>query len=97
MTDTVPSQRYELDDRYRREEGRVFMSGVQALARLPLDQLRADRPAGLDTAAFVSGYQGSPLGGYDREESRRSAARVCATATGSSPSRGSTRSWRRPR
>ncbi len=67
MTDTVPSQRYELADRYRRDEGRVFMSGIQALARLPLEQLRADRLAGLDTAAFVCGYQGSPLAGYDRE------------------------------
>ena len=46
------------------------MSGVQALARIPLEQLRADRDAGLDTAAFVSGYQGSPLGGFDQEVAR---------------------------
>lgn len=55
---------YELDDRYLAADGRVFLTGIQALARLPLDQLRADRAAGLNTAAFVSGYQGSPLGGY---------------------------------
>ena len=46
---------YELDDRFRREDGRVFLSGVQALARLPVDQLRIDRRNGLTTAAFVSG------------------------------------------
>ena len=56
---------YELADRYRRTEGTVFLTGVQALARLPIDQLRADRAAGLSTAALVSGYPGSPLGGFD--------------------------------
>ncbi|MFT4988266.1 MAG: indolepyruvate ferredoxin oxidoreductase, partial [Acidimicrobiales bacterium] len=55
---------YQLDDRYQTDEGTVFLTGIQALARLPLEQLRADRRAGLNTAAFVSGYQGSPLGGY---------------------------------
>ncbi|MFM8268120.1 MAG: indolepyruvate ferredoxin oxidoreductase family protein [Ilumatobacteraceae bacterium] len=58
---------YELADRYRRDEGRVFLSGSQALARLPLEQLRADRRAGLRTAAYVTGYPGSPLAGYDRD------------------------------
>jgi indolepyruvate ferredoxin oxidoreductase len=58
---------YELDDRFRLEEGRVFCSGVQALARLPFDQLLADLRHGDHTAAFVSGYQGSPLAGYDAE------------------------------
>jgi indolepyruvate ferredoxin oxidoreductase len=43
---------------------------VQALARLPIDQLLADRRAGMNTAAFISGYPGSPLGGYDREVAR---------------------------
>ncbi len=56
---------YELADRYRRSEGTVFLTGVQALARLPVDRLRADRAAGLSTAALVSGYPGSPLGGFD--------------------------------
>ena len=57
---------YALDDRYLADEGRVFLTGIQALARLPLEQLRVDRRAGLNTAALVSGYPGSPLGGYDR-------------------------------
>ena len=54
-----------LDDKYTLDEGRVFISGVQALVRLPLMQRRRDRAAGLNTAGFVSGYRGSPLGGYD--------------------------------
>ena len=57
---------YDLDDRYLADEGRVFLTGIQALARLPLEQLRVDRRNGLNTAAFVSGYPGSPLGGFDR-------------------------------
>ena len=61
---------YELTDRYRATEGRVLLTGVQALARLPLDQLRADAAAGRNTAAFASGYPGSPLGGLDIEMSR---------------------------
>ncbi len=55
---------YRLDDRFVADEGVVFLTGIQALARLPLEQLRADRRNGLKTAAFVSGYPGSPLGGY---------------------------------
>ena len=55
---------YTLEDRYTQDDGRVFMTGINALARLPLEQIRADRRAGHRTAAFVSGYQGSPLGGY---------------------------------
>ena len=57
---------YRLSDRFAGERGTVFLTGIQALARIPIDQLRADRRAGLDTAAFVSGYPGSPLGGFDR-------------------------------
>ncbi|MDJ0870105.1 MAG: indolepyruvate ferredoxin oxidoreductase family protein [Myxococcota bacterium] len=57
---------YRLSDRYTADRGTVFLTGIQALARLPLEQLRADRAAGLQTAAFVSGYPGSPLGGYDQ-------------------------------
>jgi indolepyruvate ferredoxin oxidoreductase len=64
---------YELDDRFRREDGRVFVSGVQALARLPVDQLRIDRRNGLTTAAFVSGYQGSPVGTFQEEASAAAA------------------------
>ncbi|MDH5539067.1 MAG: indolepyruvate ferredoxin oxidoreductase family protein, partial [Rhizobacter sp.] len=54
-----------LDDRYRLEHGRVFLTGVQALARLPMLQHMRDRAAGLNTAGYVSGYRGSPLGGLD--------------------------------
>jgi indolepyruvate ferredoxin oxidoreductase len=56
---------YELEHRYTRESGRVYITGVQALVRLPLDQRRRDRAAGRNTAGFVSGYRGSPLGTYD--------------------------------
>ncbi len=56
---------YGLDDKYTRTSGRVYITGVQALVRLPLDQRRRDVAAGLDTAGFVSGYRGSPLGTYD--------------------------------
>jgi len=54
-----------LDDVYRKTSGRVLMSGIQALVRLPMVQIRRDRAAGLNTAGFISGYRGSPLGGYD--------------------------------
>jgi indolepyruvate ferredoxin oxidoreductase len=54
-----------LDDKYRLEQGRVFMSGLQALVRLPMLQRVRDAARGLNTAGFISGYRGSPLGGYD--------------------------------
>src|ERR1700755_922298 len=56
-----------LDDKYVRDDGRIYLTGVQALVRLPLAQRRRDRAAGLNTAGFVSGYRGSPLGTFDRE------------------------------
>ncbi|MCC7458418.1 MAG: indolepyruvate ferredoxin oxidoreductase family protein [Nitrospira sp.] len=55
-----------LDDKYALESGRAFMSGIQALVRLPMLQRVRDARAGLNTAGFVSGYRGSPLGGYDQ-------------------------------
>ena len=55
-----------LDDKYVLDHGRALMSGVQALVRLPLLQQRRDAMAGLHTAGFISGYRGSPLGGYDQ-------------------------------
>ena len=55
-----------LDDKYALETGRVFMTGTQALVRLPMLQRRRDEAAGLKTGVFVSGYRGSPLGNYDR-------------------------------
>lgn len=54
-----------LDDKYLQAGGRVFMNSNQALVRLPLDQARRDRAAGLKTAGYISGYRGSPLGVYD--------------------------------
>jgi len=56
---------YTLDDKYTRQEGRVYISGIQALVRLPLMQRHRDVANGLRTAGFISGYRGSPLGGYD--------------------------------
>ncbi|MBN8488165.1 MAG: indolepyruvate ferredoxin oxidoreductase family protein [Burkholderiales bacterium] len=55
-----------LDDKYTLPSGRAFMSGVQALVRLPLLQRARDAAAGLNTAGFISGYRGSPLGTYDQ-------------------------------
>lgn len=55
-----------LDDKYTLERGRAFMSGVQALVRLPMLQRLRDAEQGLNTAGFISGYRGSPLGGYDQ-------------------------------
>ncbi|MEP3244699.1 MAG: indolepyruvate ferredoxin oxidoreductase family protein [Sneathiella sp.] len=55
-----------LNDKYELEKGRVFLTGIQALVRLPLMQKARDRAAGLNTAGFISGYRGSPLGGYDQ-------------------------------
>jgi indolepyruvate ferredoxin oxidoreductase len=56
-----------LEDRYDLREGVVLLSGTQALARLPLEQSWRDRAAGNNTGGFISGYRGSPLGGYDQE------------------------------
>jgi indolepyruvate ferredoxin oxidoreductase len=59
-----------LQDKYLLEEGRVLLTGVQGLVRLPLDQHRADRRRGVHTGTMISGYQGSPLGGLDLEIQR---------------------------
>jgi indolepyruvate ferredoxin oxidoreductase len=55
-----------LDDKYALESGRIYLSGIQALVRLAMMQRRRDERAGLDTAGFISGYRGSPLGGFDQ-------------------------------
>lgn len=55
----------KLDDKYTSTSGKIFISGIQALVRLPLMQRQRDLAAGLDTAGFISGYRGSPLGGLD--------------------------------
>ena len=67
MDDRPSLDIYQLSDRYEREHGRVFLTGTQAIVRIALDQARRDREAGLDTAGFISGYRGSPLGGVDLE------------------------------
>nr|WP_193177217.1 indolepyruvate ferredoxin oxidoreductase family protein [Oricola nitratireducens] len=67
VTDIVSLAPYALSDRYTKENGRVFLTGTQALVRAALDQARRDRAAGLKTAGFVSGYRGSPLGALDLE------------------------------
>ena len=59
-----------LDDKYVATRGRAPMTGIRALVRLTLEQSRLDAARGLDTASFVSGYQGSPLGGLDSEFGR---------------------------
>ena len=56
---------YRLDDCLEATRGQVFLTGTQALVRLPLMQRALDRARGLNSAGFVSGYRGSPLGGYD--------------------------------
>ena len=71
MTDVVHERTRgkaaDLEAKYRERDGEYFFTGVQALVRVPVDQMRTDREAGHRTATFISGYQGSPLGGYDRE------------------------------
>ena len=54
-----------LDDKYTKASGRVYLTGSQALVRLPMLQRDRDRASGLNTAGFISGYRGSPLGIYD--------------------------------
>src|SRR5436190_19551326 len=63
--DPTTLARVSLDDKYTLERGRVFLTGTQALIRLLLLQRQRDERAGLNTAGFVSGYRGSPLGGLD--------------------------------
>src|SRR3970040_1690200 len=63
---TVTPDDFSLDAKYTHERGRIYLSGIQALVRLPLDQHRADARRGLRTATFISGYRGSPLGGLDQ-------------------------------
>ncbi|CAN5492700.1 indolepyruvate ferredoxin oxidoreductase family protein [soil metagenome] len=56
---------YALEDRYRLDKGRVYLTGIQALVRLPMMQRQRELKAGLNTGGFISGYRGSPLGMYD--------------------------------
>jgi indolepyruvate ferredoxin oxidoreductase len=63
--DAGTAETVSLDDVYTKTAGTVFLNGIQALVRLPLVQIARDRAAGLNTAGLVTGYRGSPLGGYD--------------------------------
>ncbi|MDB5732911.1 MAG: 2-oxoacid ferredoxin oxidoreductase, partial [Variovorax sp.] len=72
--DTPVPSTPSLDARYEIEDGAVFLSGIQALVRLPIEQMRRDRQAGLRTRAFISGYPGSPLGSYDLALNRAASA-----------------------
>ncbi len=67
LTNSVLDADYTLEHKYSREKGRIYLSGVQALVRLPLMQRLRDEALGLNTAGFISGYRGSPLGGFDLE------------------------------
>ena len=62
--------RATLEDKYTLETGRVFLTGTQALVRLTLMQKALDRAHGRDTAGYVTGYRGSPLGALDQEFSQ---------------------------
>ncbi|MET9992830.1 indolepyruvate ferredoxin oxidoreductase family protein [Streptomyces mutabilis] len=62
---------FTLDDRYLAEEGRVYLTGIQALVRMLMDRARIDARQGAEPATYVSGYEGSPLAGYDLEIGRR--------------------------
>lgn len=72
---------FELGSRYRAGTGPVLLTGVQAIARLLVEQHAADARAGLRTASFVSGYQGSPLGGLDQTLARATELREGAGLT----------------
>ncbi|TQM45301.1 indolepyruvate ferredoxin oxidoreductase family protein [Pseudonocardia cypriaca] len=67
MPPTAPPTTVTLDDKYTARHGRVLISGIQAIVRMILEQRRLDTARGLNTRAFVSGYQGSPLAGLDQE------------------------------
>ena len=63
----VLSQQFSLRDRYLKNSGVVFISGIQALVRMSMEQHFWDAANGMTTGGFISGYRGSPLGGLDRE------------------------------
>ncbi|MBV1879761.1 MAG: indolepyruvate ferredoxin oxidoreductase family protein [Pseudomonadales bacterium] len=65
MSETLKLRDVTLDDKYIQDQGTVFISGTQALTKLPLLQRALDVKAGLNTAGYISGYRGSPLGAYD--------------------------------
>jgi len=68
----MPLSDVHLDDKYTLASGRVFLTGIQALVRLPMEQRRRDLAAGRNTAGYISGYRGSPLGAFDQQLLRAS-------------------------
>ena len=56
-----------LQDKYALQDGRIYITGTQALVRLPIMQQERDKAAGYNTACYISGYRGSPLGGFDQQ------------------------------
>ena len=74
-----------LDDKYRLDAKRIFLSGTQALVRLPMLQRERDRAQGLNTAGFISGYRGSPLGMYDHALGGNIYFRLVTFSPGSAP------------
>ena len=99
---TTQSGEFTLEAKYTQERGRIYLSGIQALVRLPLDHHRADLRRGLNTATFISGYRGSPLGGFDQTlerlsvllEGPRRGLLVRASTRTSAPPRCSAARWR---
>ncbi|MGV9798098.1 indolepyruvate ferredoxin oxidoreductase family protein [Mycobacterium sp. NPDC003449] len=65
------SREFDLGDRYTLADGELFLTGLQALVRIPLEQSRRDAAAGLRVGVLISGYEGSPLAGYDLELARQ--------------------------
>jgi len=63
----LPREHVRLEDKFDCAEGWIYLTGTQALARLPLQQAQRDKAAGLNTGGYISGYRGSPLGRYDME------------------------------
>ncbi|MGA2304944.1 MAG: indolepyruvate ferredoxin oxidoreductase family protein [Acidimicrobiales bacterium] len=76
MSEEDPVRTVSISDRYEATEGTVLLSGIEALVRLVLTQRRLDRLRNLSTAAFISGYEGSPLGGLDQQLQRAHALLV---------------------
>ncbi|MGQ4619402.1 indolepyruvate ferredoxin oxidoreductase family protein [Nocardia sp. R7R-8] len=70
-TAVTPRNDFTLDDRYLQNEGPIFLTGIQALVRTVRDRALLDRERGHISSSFVSGYEGSPLGRYDLEFTRR--------------------------
>ena len=66
MTAKLPNN-LVLDDKYTLQQGRAYMSGQQALVRLPMLQKVNDQRQGLNTGGFISGYRGSPLANFDQQ------------------------------